>query len=249
MESIDTSINSTVVHVHNVLALLAIGSNYCILQILNSSLQRNNISQLEESRLHYHVEAAAQAQLLCNLNSVYSIELDIVLGNITLHSSRQMLIQLLISPNGIQQESTILLQTCQQVIFVNIGLLRTGNKVCIVNEIWRSNRSCTKSQMGHGNTARLLGVICKISLSIKLGLIADNLDSRLVCTYSTIRAQAPELAGSGSLWSQIHILWIERQRSAIQVIVNTDGKAVHRNILLQFLINTQYLIWIYILAA
>ena len=249
MQGIDTCIDGTVVHINDVLALLAIGSNYGILQVLNSSINRNNVSQLEECGLHYHVEAAAEAQLLGNLDSVYSVELDVVLGDVTLHGSRQMLVQLCIAPDGVQQEGAALLQACQQVILVNIGLLGAGNEVCIVNQIWRSNRSLAKSQMGHGDTAGLLGVISEISLSIELGLVADDLDSGLVGTNSTVGTQAPELAGSSAGRSQVNILRIQGQGSAVQVIINTDGEAVGRNVFLQLLIDAQYLVRIYILAA
>ncbi len=61
MKCIDTCINGTMVHINDVLTLLAIGGNNSVLQILYSSINRNNISQLEESRLHYHVEAAPKS--------------------------------------------------------------------------------------------------------------------------------------------------------------------------------------------
>ncbi len=160
-----------------------------------------------------------------------------------------MLVQLCISPDGVQQEGAILLQACQQIVFVYIGLLGAGNEVGVVDKIWRSNRSRTKSQMGHGNTAGLLGVIGKISLSIELGLVADDLDGGLVGTNGTVGTQAPELAGSGAFWSQIHILWVQWQGSAVEIIIDADGKAVHWNVFLQLLVDAQYLVRIYVLAA
>ena len=43
------------------------------------------------------------------------------------------------------------------------------------------------------HTARLLRIIIEICLCIHVGVVTDNLDGVLICTYGTIRAQAPEL--------------------------------------------------------
>ena len=211
MQRIDTSINCAIVHINDILALLAIGSNNSILKITYSLLQRNNISQLEECGLHYHVETSAEAKVLSNLYCINGVELDIVLSNVALHRCRKIIGQLLIIPESIEKEGTVLLKACQQIILIYIRLLGAGYKVSIVNKVWRSDRRLTKTQMRHSNTARLLGVISEICLCIKISLITDNLDSGLVCTYGTIRSQAPELAGSGSLRSEVNLLWIKIQ--------------------------------------
>ena len=106
MKCINTGINSAIVHIYDILALLAVRSYNSILQIANSLLKWNNISQLEECRLHYHIETSAKAQILSDLNSVYSVEFNIVLGNVALHGSRQLLRQLIVRPKCIKQEGT-----------------------------------------------------------------------------------------------------------------------------------------------
>ena len=235
MKCINTGINSAIVHIYDILALLAVRSYNSILQIANSLLKWNNISQLEECRLHYHIETSAKAQILSDFNSVYSVEFNIVLGNVALHGSRQLLRQLIIRPKCIKQESTAWLQDCQKVILIYIRLLGAGNKVCIINKIWRSDWGLTKTQVGHGNTTGLLGVISEVCLSIQISLITDNLNSRLVGTYSTIGTETPELTSSGSFWSEVNMLWIWSKRCIGKIINNTNGKAILRCILLQFL--------------
>ena len=89
--SVNTSIHSSVVHIHNCLALLAIGMLNSILHIFNCFLNRNNISQLEEGSLHYHVDACAKANFLTNLHSIDNVQINIVLSDILLHSCRQLL--------------------------------------------------------------------------------------------------------------------------------------------------------------
>ena len=49
------------------------------------------------------------------------------------------------------------------------------------------DRALAESQMRSCNTAGLLGVICEVSLRIEICVVADDLDSGLVGTNSTIR--------------------------------------------------------------
>ena len=77
----------------------------------------------------------------------------------------------------------------------------TGNKVCLVDQVGGFDRVMTETQVGHGNTAGLLGVIIEVSLCVHIGVIADDLDGVLVCTYGTVCAQTPELTVGGSFRS------------------------------------------------
>ena len=59
----------------------------------------------------------------------------------------------------------------------------------------------TETQVRHGNTAGLLGVIIKVCLSVHIGVVTDDLDGVLVCTYGTVSAQTPELTVDGAFRS------------------------------------------------
>jgi hypothetical protein len=80
----------------------------------------------------------------------------------------------------------------------------------------------TETQVRHGNTAGLLGVIIKICLSIHIGIVTDDLDGVLVSTYGTICAQTPELAVDGSFRSGNEGALVKRKMCYI--IIDTDGE-------------------------
>ena len=69
----------------------------------------------------------------------------------------------------------------------------TGNKVCLVDQVGGFDRFMTETKVGHCNTTRFLGVIIEVSLCVHIGIIADDLDRVLVCTYSTVGTKTPEL--------------------------------------------------------
>ena len=57
--SINASIYSSIVHLNDGFALLAIGVLNSVLHVLNSLINRNDVSQLEEGSLHYHINTSA----------------------------------------------------------------------------------------------------------------------------------------------------------------------------------------------
>ena len=81
----------------------------------------------------------------------------------------------------------------------------------------------SETQVGHGNTAGLLGVIIEVSLSVHIGVVADDLDGVLVCTYGTVSAQTPELAVDGSFRSG-NKRCAQLQRQVGNIIYDTDGE-------------------------
>ena len=97
-----------------------------------------------------------------------------------------MLRKIFIRPNRIEQELSALLQTCQQIVFVHIRLLRTGNEVRLIDKIRACDRLFAKSEMRHRDAAGFLRIIGKISLSIHVRLIADDFNGTLICADRTI---------------------------------------------------------------
>lgn len=75
-----------------------------ILQVFNGVSQRNNISQLEESGLHNHVDAAAQTDFLSNFNSINDVEFDIVFSDVAFELTGQLRVEVLSAPVAVQQE-------------------------------------------------------------------------------------------------------------------------------------------------
>ena len=60
MEFAYAGVNSSPVHVNDILAFLAVALNDGVFQVFNSVFQRNNFCQCEERSLHYHVDAGAE---------------------------------------------------------------------------------------------------------------------------------------------------------------------------------------------
>ena len=79
--------NRRIVHVDDLLALVAVIVDHGFLQILHCVRHRNDRRQFEERRLHDHVDAAAQAQTLGDAGAVEGVELNLVLGDIAFHEA------------------------------------------------------------------------------------------------------------------------------------------------------------------
>ncbi|MBP0981692.1 MAG: 4Fe-4S dicluster domain-containing protein, partial [Oscillospiraceae bacterium] len=80
---VNACIDSVVVHLNNVVALLAVGLGSSVLHVLDSFIGGDDVSELEECRLEDGVQAVAETDLLSKLNSVDGVELakEIGLGN------------------------------------------------------------------------------------------------------------------------------------------------------------------------
>ena len=115
-----------------------------------------------------------------------------------LHLTRKVLLQSFHIPRAVQKECTSVYQLLYHVVLAYIGRIVAGYEVCLVDQVGGLDRSLTETQVRHGNTAGLLGVIIEVSLSIHVGVVTDDLDGVLVCTYGTVSAQTPELAVDGA---------------------------------------------------
>ena len=198
-----------------------------ILQVFNSVSQRNNISQLEENRLHNHVDAAAQTDFLSNLNSINDVEFNIVLSDVAFELTGQLCVELLSAPVAVQQEGAAFFQACGYIIFMNIGLIVYCNKVGSINQVRSHNRSMTETQVGNSYAAGFFTVIGEVALSVHIGVVTDDFDSALVGANSTVTAQAPEFAALGACRSYINTCYA-RQRGIGYIISDADSKVVFR---------------------
>ncbi len=76
-----------------------------------------------------------------------------------------------------------------------------------------------RSADGDGDAAGLLGVIGKVTLSVHIGMIADDLYGVLVGANGTVGTQAIELAGNGAFGSGVDA----RQGREVLVTSSTDA--------------------------
>ena len=249
MQSLDALVDGAVVHVDNLLTLLAVRCDDSILEVLDSRLDRNDVRELEERGLHDHVEATAEAELLGDFHSVDRVELDVVLRDVALHVGGQVLREILLAPDRVEQEFAAALETCEEIVLRHIRLLRTRDEVRVVNEIRRIDRRLAEAQMRHRDAARLLRVVGEIRLRIHVGLVADDLDGTLVRADRAVRAKTPELAGRRAFRREIDVLGILSERRMRDIIVDGNREAVLRIVLLEFLVDREDMIGRRVLAA
>ena len=132
----DTGINCTAVHVNDFLAFALVCLLDTLLQVLHCLVDWNYPGKLEEGRLHYHVDSAAQAYLLGNVPCIDNIEIDILLGQIPLHLCRKSLIYGVdILPEAVKQECSPLIQLLQHVVLPYVSLVVTGYEIGSVDKI------------------------------------------------------------------------------------------------------------------
>ena len=225
--SLQALCNCRIVHFNDLAAFVPISVDYRITQVFFRLFQRNDLRQFEERDLHQDVKPATEADILSNLHCIDGVELDIIRCNIVFHTAGQFFVEVGSGPVGIEQKGPTWLQAFQQVIFINIGLLGTGNEVGFVNQIRRLDLRIAKTQMRYGNTARFFGIIGKICLSIHIGLVTNDFDSTFIGANCAIGAQSPELTRFGARRGGVDIL-AQRQRCMVHVINNANGKMIAR---------------------
>ena len=176
------------------------------------------------------------------MDSINRIKFDLILRNITLHRRGQMRAQLLIRPQCIKQKFTAFLEPSKEIVLSNIGLLRAGDKVRLIDEIWTHDWRLPKTQMTHRNTARFLRVIGKICLGIHVRLVANDLNGTLVRTDCAVRTKPPEFTCRCPLFRKVDIAVNRLEAAMRHIIFDAERKAVHRLILLELLIDCKNLI-------
>ena len=85
VEAIHTAVNRSMVHSNNLVTLLAVRLGCSSLHEFNSLLNWNNVRDFKERSLQNGVNAAAEAKLFTNLNTVNGVEVNIILCDISLH--------------------------------------------------------------------------------------------------------------------------------------------------------------------
>ncbi len=175
-----------IVHVHDVLALLAVGLHDEFLHLLYGQVNGDNLGDAEERRLQDGVGAVAQTYLLCNLGGVDVIYGDVVLCEETLNLVGQVLGQFLALPDGVEQERAALLQAACHIVHVQVGLNVACHEVRRVHQICGADGLVAEAEVRAGETARLLRVVCEVCLAILVGIVTDNLHGVLVGAYGTV---------------------------------------------------------------
>ena len=136
-----------------------------------------------------------------------------------------MLNQLFGGPNRIQQERTVLTNSAQHIVHVQVSLNVTSNEVRSIYQISRTDWIVTETQVRTSETTRLLRVIREVSLAVFVSVVTDNLYRVLVSTYRTIGSQTIKFSFEDTFAAQCQFFF-RRKRRESDIIDNTDSKVV-----------------------
>ena len=217
------AVDTVAVWVNNSLALLWEFSDNLFFHISDCFVNRENTADGEKCRLKNCWCTARKTNLLSNLDTVDCVEVDVVLSNISLHWCREICVKFLRAPNTVKKECSARKKILHHIIFVNIWRIVAGNKICLVDKICWCNRWWAETKVRYRDTAGFLWIVEEITLSVHIGMVADNLDRVLICTYSTIRAETPEFAWGCALRCCIGCFG-DRKWKICNIILDWKGK-------------------------
>ena len=173
------------------------------------------------------VGTVAQTDLSGDLGGIDDVHVDVVEGQVFLHEIGKMFLGVGHAPRRVVEERTVLFQTTEAVIFLQIGRNMNGHEVGRTHEVGGQDGLVAETEVGAGVTARFLGVIVEVSLAVFVGVVTDDLDGVLVGTYSTVSAEAVELGFESALRQDGNFL-ANFQGTVGHIVVDTDGELVHR---------------------
>ena len=113
----------------------------------------------------------------------------------------------------------------QDVVLVNVGRVVAGHVFGRKDLVGRLDRRLAEAQVGDGHPARFFGVVGKVGLGVKVGVVADDLDGRLVGPHGAVGPQAPELAADGVAGGDAQQVF-ELQGGVGDIVLDADGEVV-----------------------
>ena len=221
---VDARVHGGVVHVYDVLALLAVGLDYGLLEVLNGLFNGNYLGEVEERGLHDHVDLVAQTDLNAEVRTVYGVEVNVVVCDVALEGCREVLLQLGVVPVAVEQEGAALLKAVDYIVLMYVGLVVARDVVRLGDEVRGLDLVLSETQVGDGNAAGLLGVVGEVSLRVHVGVVADDLYGLLVGADRSVGTESPELAAYGAF--RLGSYFLDRQRGHVDVVFDTDGELV-----------------------
>ena len=109
-----------------------------------------------------------------------------------------------------------------------------GHEVGLVDQIGGFDRRLAEPQVRYGDAAGFLGVVGEIRLRVHVGMVADDLDRRLVRAHRAVGAESPELAGGGAGRGGVDV-FARRQRGIGDIVDDAEREPIFRCSQLQVL--------------
>ena len=116
-----------------------------------------------------------------------------MLGEVAFNLVGQVLCEFFAFPDGVEQECASIAQTASHVVHVQVGLNMASHEVGRVDEIGRADGLVAETKVRACEAARFLRVVGEISLTIFVGVVADDFYGVLVSTDSAVSAETVEL--------------------------------------------------------
>ena len=82
-QSVNTLIDSSIVHVNDILTFFTVRSYYGFFKVFNSIIYRDDFSQFEECSLRYHVDTTAQTDFGSDFRSIDDVEVQFFFCDLT----------------------------------------------------------------------------------------------------------------------------------------------------------------------
>ena len=242
-------VDGLVVHIHHVLALLQVGMSGGVLHVLDGLLLGHDLGQGEEGRLKDGVGALAHADAGSQVDSVQSVDLDVVGGDVALGLGRHVLLQIGVRPLAVDQEGAAGLDVADHgEALHNVGGVVAGHEVSLVDVVGAADGVIAEAQVADGHAAGLLGVVLEVRLNILVGVVADDLDGVLVGAHGAVAAQAPELALDGAFRGGVGGVLLH-QGGVGDVVHDAHGEVVLGGVLSQVLIHSEHALGRRVLGA
>ena len=178
--------------------------------------------------MQYGVGPVAQTYLLCYLGGVYVVDSYVVLCKVSFHLIGQMFGKFLSCPYGIEQECAVFPQSSCHIIHAQVGLYVTCHEVGGVDEVCGAYGMIAETEVRAGESARLLGVVCKVCLAVFVGVVANDFHRVLVGSHRTVCSEPVEFGFEHACIVQLYFFFLG-QRGECHIVFNAQSEQVFRH--------------------
>ena len=155
-------------------------------------VRRQDARELEEARLHDRVDPAAHADLIGDGQRVDHPQVDLLVDELLLDATRQVIPDLIGAVWGVEQERRPVPGGLEHVRLAEESELMAGDEVGLLHEIGRPDRLGPEAQVRHRDRARLLRVVHEVALGKEVRALADDLHRCLVCADGAVGTESEE---------------------------------------------------------
>ncbi len=180
------------VHVHDRLALAAVGLADRLLDMGDRLFAWQHAGDGEEAGLQDRVRPQAQPELPRDGGSVDHEQPQMLVDDCLLHRAGQVAPNFVRRIGRVEQEGRAGCGDMQQILPLQEHELVAGDETGLGDQVRRLDRGRPEAQMRDGLRARFMRVVDEIPLGIQPGILGDDLHAVLVGADRAVRAQAEE---------------------------------------------------------